>query len=188
MSASCQNPYCGSALPPFPSKRRTYCCKSCSDVAHQIRQGKEAGEAAAIRLGFLSACRIYYFSCGHCGLLLVKHYKRAGPWGPICAECKRRWYQAHDAKKNHARRAAGPEVIGIYSLAKRDGAKCHLCHRKVNMDLSGRAKWGPTIDHLVPVSKGGTNHPANLALAHRHCNTSRGNRGDVQLLLTALGA
>jgi hypothetical protein len=128
---------------------------------------------------------VYYFNCKHCGCLITKHFKRAGRYGPICNECRRKWYQAHDAKKNNARRAAGAKIMSVYELAARDGATCHLCRRKVDMSISGKAKWGPTIDHLVPVSKGGTNDPENLALAHRYCNTARGNRGNVQLMLTA---
>jgi len=33
-----------------------------------------------------------------------------------------------------------------------------------------------TLDHVVPVSRGGTNDPANLRPAHRGCNSDRGNR------------
>ena len=32
-----------------------------------------------------------------------------------------------------------------------------------------------TVDHLVPVSKGGSNADANLRPAHRVCNSRRGN-------------
>lgn len=74
-------------------------------------------------------------------------------------------------------------TMTVDDLAIRDGTRCYVCHRKVDMSLSGQAKWGPTIEHIVPVSKGGTNDPANLALSHRCCNTARGNRGHAQLQL-----
>jgi len=35
---------------------------------------------------------------------------------------------------------------------------------------------GPSIDHLVPVSKGGTDDDENLYLAHLMCNKRRGNK------------
>jgi 5-methylcytosine-specific restriction endonuclease McrA len=53
------------------------------------------------------------------------------------------------------------------------------------MGLSGDHRMGPTIDHLIPVSKGGADVPENVALAHRSCNCARGNRGAVQLRLAA---
>ena len=91
----------------------------------------------------------------------------------------------NDTKKNHQRRAAGQLLMTVESLAKRDGNRCHICHRKVDMNLSGKTKWGPTIEHIVPVSLGGTNDSDNLVLAHRYCNVARGNRGHTQLLLVA---
>ena len=75
--------------------------------------------------------------------------------------------------------------MSVDDLAQRDGRKCNICGRRIDMRLKGQTKWAATIDHLVPVSHGGTNDPANLALAHRFCNTSRHNTGPAQLLLTA---
>lgn len=34
--------------------------------------------------------------------------------------------------------------------------------------------WQPTIDHLVPRSRGGSSDLVNLRLAHRRCNNQRG--------------
>jgi len=52
---------------------------------------------------------------------------------------------------------------------------CHLCGEPVNKTLSGRHERGPVVDHIVPKSKGGAVFDlANLALAHRKCNTSKG--------------
>ena len=33
-----------------------------------------------------------------------------------------------------------------------------------------------TIDHVIPRSKGGTDRPDNLQLAHARCNKIKGNR------------
>ena len=37
------------------------------------------------------------------------------------------------------------------------------------------APGADTLDHVTPVSRGGTNDPANLRPAHRACNSERGN-------------
>jgi 5-methylcytosine-specific restriction endonuclease McrA len=52
---------------------------------------------------------------------------------------------------------------------ERDGGVCSLCHRPV-------ALADASVDHVVPQSKGGTSALDNLALAHRRCNYSKGNR------------
>ena len=37
-----------------------------------------------------------------------------------------------------------------------------------------RSKHAASIDHIIPISKGGTDHPTNLTLAHYGCNSTRG--------------
>jgi hypothetical protein len=55
-------------------------------------------------------------------------------------------------------------LAGIY---RRDAARCHLCGRAV-------ARHEASRDHLVPRSRGGPTTWWNLALAHRECNSRRG--------------
>ena len=38
------------------------------------------------------------------------------------------------------------------------------------------AKQRATIDHIIPQSKGGTDAPENLQLAHARCNKIKGNK------------
>jgi len=185
--AICQRPSC--AKPFTIGSQHRYCSPICGEIANQDRRRAKGKSGASeisvlIRHGIVAACLVYFIPCTDCSRPITSRYKRAGKI-PCCAECSRRRYQAHNAKKNHKRRAAGPKVISVHELAARDGAHCHICQHKVNLNLSGMAKWGPTIDHLLPVSLGGTNSPENLALAHRHCNIARGNRGGAQLLLIA---
>jgi 5-methylcytosine-specific restriction endonuclease McrA len=56
-----------------------------------------------------------------------------------------------------------------------------LCGEKCNWDdieyKDGKAKAGesyPSIDHIIPLSKGGTQSWENVKLAHRHCNSIKG--------------
>jgi predicted nucleic acid-binding Zn ribbon protein len=52
---------------------------------------------------------------------------------------------------------------------KRDGEQCYLCQKPISLrELE--------IDHLIPVSKNGSNSPTNLAASCSRCNKSRGNR------------
>lgn len=54
-------------------------------------------------------------------------------------------------------------------VIERDGSTCRLCGEPVELDQVD-------LDHLVPVSLGGTNHADNLRVAHASCNRARGNR------------
>ena len=61
------------------------------------------------------------------------------------------------------------------TLAWRYGYRCHLCGETVHLDVV-KGKKGASIDHLVPLSFGGTNALENLRLAHAGCNVRRGNQ------------
>lgn len=51
---------------------------------------------------------------------------------------------------------------------------CHLCGQPVNKNLSGLHPLGPTLDHLQPLSRGGSMlDRSNARLAHRRCNSKR---------------
>jgi 5-methylcytosine-specific restriction endonuclease McrA len=54
--------------------------------------------------------------------------------------------------------------------------KCIFCGGRVFVSSSG--KTNATIEHIVPVSAGGTNDELNVALAHSSCNSEKGVRHD----------
>ena len=69
----------------------------------------------------------------------------------------------------------------IYQKAKRliysTQSVCGICGRPVNFDLTFPDPWSPTLDHIIPVAKGGD--PAdlsNLQLAHLQCNRMKGTK------------
>lgn len=54
---------------------------------------------------------------------------------------------------------------------------CGICGQPVDKNIKPPHPLSPTVDHIIPVSKGG--HPsdlANLQLAHRWCNMQKRDR------------
>lgn len=127
--------------------------------------------------------RIAYGNCATCGVLMLTQRHHA--FRRYCSvECLKPAMAAKNRRKNAKRR--GARVGKPYTLADvvaRDGKKCHLCRKVVDVSLPGTDRMGPTIDHLVPIADGGLDELANVRLAHRACNCARGRGGDVQLLL-----
>lgn len=75
-----------------------------------------------------------------------------------------------------------PYTLG--EIARRDGYRCQLCLRKVNMGLVNPHPKAPTIDHIVPLSVSRDDTRVNVQLAHRACNVAKGAAvADVQLAL-----
>lgn len=72
----------------------------------------------------------------------------------------------------------GPEVFEALWAAQ-DG-KCALCSEgmpRTRWDTPHATvwkKWRPTFDHIRALSKGGTDTPDNLQLAHAVCNKMKG--------------
>lgn len=164
-------PRCGTVfVPPRACPSRRVCSEAC---------GRERMAEGARLLAVLNH---QPGPCDDCGALTTRG--RNGE-GRACDDCAQRRSRARYRRKNAVRRGArvsGP-MPRLEVIAARDGWRCHLCRRKVNPDLRAPHRRSATLDHLIPVSAGGTDDAANLALAHWSCNSSRGAGGEVQLAL-----
>lgn len=119
--------------------------------------------------------------CLHCSAEFERVGRRRNSCSEKCAQALRR---ERNRRKTSKRRAVNVgESYSLMDLANDSGSTCHLCGKRVDMDLSGRHPKGPTVDHLLPLSAGGADCRTNVALAHRSCNVSRGAGGTVQLRL-----
>jgi 5-methylcytosine-specific restriction endonuclease McrA len=58
--------------------------------------------------------------------------------------------------------------------------KCWLCGLQMRDTGKKTHPLFATWDHVLPVSKGGSNKQENLMLAHRECNIRRGDRHEVR--------
>jgi hypothetical protein len=48
--------------------------------------------------------------------------------------------------------------------------------RAIDPTLSGRTKWGASVDHIKPLTAGGSDVKGNLQAAHMECNRAKGTR------------
>ena len=63
------------------------------------------------------------------------------------------------------------------SLYERDGWICQLCMGPVDSSLPPQDDWAASLDHIKCRSWGSVDHSSgNLRLAHRWCNSVRGNK------------
>lgn len=82
-----------------------------------------------------------------------------------------------------ARRRAMKVTNGVTPYARTDiyessGWRCYLCGGPVDPSLAFPDLMSKSIDHIVPIIKGGRDAPDNVALAHWGCNLSKGARLD----------
>ena len=67
--------------------------------------------------------------------------------------------------------------VSVGWLAERDGTDCSICGEPVDMAAKLPDQMCPSVDHVIPRAKGGTNDPSNLALAHFSCNRIKSDSG-----------
>ena len=92
--------------------------------------------------------------------------------------CARRWHRT--AWKIKTNRIIPPSVRAL--VYDRDAATCQLCSTRVDMALPPSHPYGPTLDHIICQSWTLIpDHSAqNLRLAHRMCNSIRGDERDAR--------
>lgn len=85
--------------------------------------------------------------------------------------------QRYESKRRKARlRGLSPVVITVAHLVRRGDRYCGLCRQLVDQRNVYPHPMSPTVDHIVPLTKGGAHQIDNTQLAHARCNTSKGNR------------
>lgn len=157
---------CGQSFTPSTSRGKTYCSKAC---ARRWQREHESGECS------ISDCGRPVRAKGLCN----KHYKaqlrlegRLSTKAPWTDERRDAW---HRRRAILLEASTGKPVI-LTEIAERDSWFCGLCKLPVDATLAYPDPMSKSLDHIVPLSKGGAHDPSNAQLAHLRCNVSKGNR------------
>ena len=83
-------------------------------------------------------------------------------------------------KRNNIESGAKPLTNKIReSVFEKDSWRCHYCDKKT---VRVRGKLQATVDHIVPVSDGGSDDLENLVTACRSCNSKKGTTDYAQYM------
>ncbi len=84
---------------------------------------------------------------------------------------------AYDARRRAlVAQARTDEVFAPLDIHVRDGWTCQLCHEPIDRAIVWPHPKSPSIDHIVPLSRGGTHALSNVQSAHLGCNSSKRDR------------
>ena len=115
---------------------------------------------------------------------------------PVCGEmttrpkyCSDKCYHKASNSNNEIKRrhkiaeAMVDKDITLEGLYRRDKGVCHICGGKCDYEdytvIDGTfiaGDWYPSIDHVVPLAKGGKHSWGNVKLAHRRCNSVKSDK------------
>lgn len=120
-------------------------------------------------------------TCAQC----KKTFKMWGSRAQLCPQCRIENFRAQrkwgNIKRRH-RLSRGSASISPARLYERDNRICALCHRvtdhpRVWQNWVDHKRWlpnAPTVDHIIPLAKGGEHIWENVQLAHWSCNSAKG--------------
>lgn len=74
------------------------------------------------------------------------------------------------------------EKIELLEVFERDQWKCGICHEKVDNSIVWPDKKSVSLDHIIPLSKGGTHTYDNVQCSHLGCNIKKQNHLEVVVM------
>lgn len=94
--------------------------------------------------------------------------------------CQRQHEASMKREHEHRRRARQKAafVSPVYRLTvyTRDSWMCQLCGLAIDRQAVSPHPLSASIDHVIPLSKGGTHEPSNVQASHLLCNALKGDR------------
>lgn len=93
-------------------------------------------------------------------------------------QCKVRAKRARHRIKTVKRQArtVKPSRLSADDLVDKMGNLCRICGDEIDMSLKRTSRMGLTVDHIIPLSKGGQDTLENMQPAHWVCNVRKGNK------------
>lgn len=130
-----------------------------------------------------SKCILFY-PCRTCGRVFESK------WGKqFCSDsCKRKWNnRLREKRKSERTRKAKQNgkydsTITLEKIYKRDKGRCYICGKKLKINTFYNDPFAPTIEHVIPIIKGGTHSWDNVKLSCRSCNNLKGTKSIESIL------
>jgi 5-methylcytosine-specific restriction endonuclease McrA len=125
--------------------------------------------------------------CKICNLVYNGYYGNVNTCSTECQDILRKEGKLkHHQKRRAIKKGVYSDTVSRLNVFKRDNYKCKACKSKVYIGQRDPKKMA-TIDHIVPLSKGGSHTMSNLQTMCKSCNSSKNNNVDGQQLTIFCG-
>ena len=146
---------CGQSFQPKTNNQK-YCTAKCGKVAQRrpVRLSRE---------------------CPLCGdTFTFTSYPASGR--KFCDSCRRILERDRTRRRRALVESDGADVIDERIVYEKDGGICGICGQHIDLSVRYPHPMSLSLDHIVPISKGGTHKYGNVRVTHLACNCRRGNR------------
>lgn len=110
-------------------------------------------------------------TCRHCGVEYTSIRKGGTTYcSNRCAKKALKRRRDYRMRGSRSECAMVVDRIGVFTKAQ---WKCSCCRRKTHMPTGCNSPLEATLDHVLPLSKGGLHTPENLQLLCRQCNSKK---------------
>jgi 5-methylcytosine-specific restriction endonuclease McrA len=170
-----QTKVCANCQATFQSSvsNRNYCSKNCRVIANKNR----AASKTASYYKELYPDGLKRKICEWCGEELIVPAQKtlaSRRYHPECSkEAERARYRIKTTKR---RTKSKPSRLSADNLIREYGANCHICNEPIDLELPRTSRMGLTVDHVIPLSKGGSDELDNLRPAHWICNNRKSDK------------
>lgn len=153
-------PTCGRAFE-ANTLQRMFCSPECLYEENLLRQREQYAEQY----------EPVTFTCAECGKNVTTS---CGDKHRIyCSEAcmNKAMHRRNKRKRQDQMGAAFVEDVELWDIYNRDEGICQICGLPVPDTNEPTNQWAATVDHILPLSKGGSHEKSNCQLAHRMCNS-----------------
>lgn len=176
---------CGDVFERKVDLRYPTTCFNCERIEAERKAAKRREEAMKRALmQRIVNILAYEHVCPECDA----RFRSSNPSQLYCSEsCRKRarWKRREKSLGSHGSHVKRAKRYGVEydrsitlnKLIKRDGMTCYICGKTCTKDDK---RWGtfgpdyPTIDHVIPLCKGGTHTWDNVRIACGECNDDKG--------------
>ena len=154
---------CGNEYQPRSARSR-FCTEACRSKSRYVETEKTKG------------------ICVHCGLSFLGRPQRKY-CGPRCAKKANRKRTKALSHKDRCRVwHRRYEAIDPYKVFERDNWMCGICFAPVDRDTVAPDPLSASLDHRIPLSKGGNHVWDNVRCAHFGCNSIKSDKLDEEIV------
>lgn len=158
-------------------------CHCCGNVFQRGKRGPAAKFCSEKCRDAQKASEANKRTCSGCGSHYDKPYGKLGLRKFCSSACKqkmeKRWSFEIKHRRRARKRAQDCEVFWRKEIFDRDFYFCMICGGKTDALAKVPHPLAPTVDHILPIAKGGGHTRANTQTAHFICNSLKSDRMQV---------